>query len=120
VTKLLFYENLSHRLVLALGDIYPDSEHVRDTGLKSAADTRVWEYAKKHDFTIVSKDADFHQRSLVHGFPPKVIWIRLRNCSTAQVVRLLHEHANDVERFGLDSDAAFLALSFGDSVLDDN
>jgi predicted nuclease of predicted toxin-antitoxin system len=32
----------------------------------------------------VSKDADFHERSFVLGPPPKVIWIRRRNCSTTR------------------------------------
>ncbi len=31
--KLLFDENLSFRLVVALADVYPDSRHVREVGL---------------------------------------------------------------------------------------
>lgn len=34
--KLLFDENLSHKLVRTLEDLFPDSEHVRDLGLKAA------------------------------------------------------------------------------------
>jgi predicted nuclease of predicted toxin-antitoxin system len=44
--KLLFDENLSHKLVRLLEDLFPDSVHVRDVGLKSADDPLVWEYAK--------------------------------------------------------------------------
>ena len=57
--KLLFDENLSPRLVEALADIYPGSSHVHTCGLGSAADEAIWEYAKDHSFTIVSKDSDF-------------------------------------------------------------
>jgi predicted nuclease of predicted toxin-antitoxin system len=33
----------------------------------------------------VSKDTDFHQRSFLFGGPPKVVWIRLGNCSTEDI-----------------------------------
>ncbi len=36
--KLLFDENLSHKLVRRLADLFPDSVHVRDAGLKAAED----------------------------------------------------------------------------------
>jgi len=36
--KLLFDENLSHRLVAVLGDVYPGSVHVRQVGLEQASD----------------------------------------------------------------------------------
>jgi predicted nuclease of predicted toxin-antitoxin system len=81
--KLLFDQNLSHRLVKALASEFPESVHVRDVGLEKALDEPVWEYAKANSFVIVSKDSDFHQRSFLFGHPPKVVWIRRGNCSTA-------------------------------------
>jgi predicted nuclease of predicted toxin-antitoxin system len=45
--KLLFDQNLSHKLVRRLSDLFPDSSHVREIGLKEADDPSVWEYAKK-------------------------------------------------------------------------
>jgi len=83
--RLLFDENLSPRLAPRLADLFPDSTHVRDVGLKSADDPVVWDYARLKGFLIVSKDADIHDLSLVLGNPPKVIWLRLGNCSTTQV-----------------------------------
>jgi predicted nuclease of predicted toxin-antitoxin system len=83
--KLLFDENLSHKLTGRLVDLFPDSVHVREIGLKAADDLVVWEYAKKNDLMIVSKDSDMHQRSFMFGHPPKVVWVRLGNCSTADV-----------------------------------
>jgi len=58
--KFLFDENLSPRLVVLLADVFPNSLHVRDVGLKSAEDSLVWNYARNHDLVIVSKDADMH------------------------------------------------------------
>lgn len=86
--KLLFDQNLASRLVILLVDLYPKSQHVRDVGLARADDISVWDYAKQNAMTIVSKDGDFHQRSFVYGQPPKVIWIRRGNCSTATIERL--------------------------------
>jgi predicted nuclease of predicted toxin-antitoxin system len=43
--KLLFDQNLSHRLVGSLASEYPDSVHVRDVGLGAAEDQAIWAYA---------------------------------------------------------------------------
>ncbi len=39
--KLLFDQNLSPRLPRLLSDLYPDSIHVREVGLKDATDTTI-------------------------------------------------------------------------------
>ncbi|MEQ1764243.1 MAG: DUF5615 family PIN-like protein [Pyrinomonadaceae bacterium] len=109
--KLLFDENLSHRLADRLADLFPESTHVRNVGLKASDDPDVWEYAVVHDFVIVSKDVDMHDRSLLFGFPPKVVWIRLGNCSTREVENLIRREIETVNRFIADDFASFLALS---------
>jgi predicted nuclease of predicted toxin-antitoxin system len=108
--KLLFDQNLSHRLVRTLADVYPDCQHVRNVGLGDASDTQVWNYARSNGYTIVSKDSDFYQRSLAIGFPPKVIWVRLGNCTTTAIEELLREHVVTVEQFEADATATFLVL----------
>jgi predicted nuclease of predicted toxin-antitoxin system len=40
-----------------------------------------------------------------------VIWIRLGNCSTADIVRLLKERRPEINRFAGDEEAGFLALA---------
>jgi predicted nuclease of predicted toxin-antitoxin system len=70
--RLLFDQNLSPRLPRLLADLYPNSTHVREVGLRDASDVEIWEYAKQNGFVIVSKDSDFQQRSLLHGHPPKI------------------------------------------------
>ncbi len=87
--KLFFDENLSPAPARRLADIFPDSLHVRDVGMKATIDPTVWDYAKENGLMIVSKDADMHDLSLVFGNPPKVIWAHLGNCSTSQVENLL-------------------------------
>ena len=89
---LLFDQNLSPSLVNLLADIYPGSVHVDRMGLPTAPDREVWDYARQHDYIVVTKDADFSELSLLLGFPPKVIWIRRGNCSTRDIERLLREN----------------------------
>jgi len=109
--RLLFDQNLASRLVRLLADLYPDSVHVGDVGLARADDATVWEYAKKNALIIVSKDGDFHQRSFLYGQPPKVIWIRRGNCSTAVIERMLRDHLADISAFLAEPEAAFLTLA---------
>jgi predicted nuclease of predicted toxin-antitoxin system len=109
--RLLFAQNLSPRLVRLLANLYPDSVHVHELGLDAAPDTELWTYAAAQGFTIVSKDADFHERSLLLGDPPKVIWIRLGNCSVNESAALLRDRSVVVRHFHEDPDAAFLALA---------
>jgi predicted nuclease of predicted toxin-antitoxin system len=97
--KLLFDENLPPRLVELLADVYPGSLHVHQCGLGASEDSAIWEYAKKNGLTIVSKDSDFQERSILAGAPPKVIWVRTSNCSSAHIEFLLRAASSMVSRF---------------------
>ena len=107
---LLLDQNLSYRLVAALHKEFPGSQHVRDVGLKDATDEAVWNYAVRHGMTIVTKDADFHQRSFLFGHPPKVVWLRCGNCSTSTIENILRRHRGDLDVFASDSEGSFLLL----------
>src|SRR5437868_14795033 len=109
--RLLFDENLSPRLVGLLAAEFPGSEHVRNVGLAAAPDPAVWSYAATQGLVIVSKDSDFQHRALLLGHPPKVVWVRLGNCSTAAVAALLRARQADLVAFEADPTASLLALS---------
>ena len=108
--KLLFDENLSPGLATRLADIFPGSTHVREIGLQAANDPTVWEHARQNDYLIVSKDADMHDLSLHFGAPPKVIWLRLGNCTTSEVENLLRRELEAIDAFYLDESLSLLAL----------
>ncbi len=95
--KLLFDENLSPRLVAELSAEFPGSVHVHGVGLGAAPDSTVWEYARDNCFVIVSKDSDFADLSVLYGAPPKIVWIRHGNCSTAAIAALLRLHATGLD-----------------------
>ena len=109
--RLLLDQNLAPALVRRLADLYPGSAHVRELGLAAADDEAVWAHAAAHGFTIVTKDDDFRQRSVLRGAPPGVIWVRLGNCRTADVEAMLRARYADVLAFAGDPDAALLILA---------
>ena len=90
--KLQFDHNLAPGLVKRLGDIHSNSAHVTSLGLDAASDATVWEQALAEGYTIVTKDADFADLGVLRGFPPKVIWVRIGNCTTQQVEELFRRN----------------------------
>lgn len=109
--RLLFDENLAPGLARQIADLYPGSAHVHELGLGSVPDAAVWEHARAHEFTIVSKDADYHALSQLRGSPPKVIWIRRGNCSTSEIATPLRLHHSRVVPFLGDAATAILAIT---------
>ena len=108
--KLLFDENLSPALVAQLVDAYPDSAHVHDIGLGMTDDLSVWKRAKDNGYCIVSKDSDYYDLSVMHGHPPKVIWLRLGNCSTEAIFECLRDYRATIEEFGADAGESVLLI----------
>ena len=94
--KLSLDQNLSHRLLKRLEDLYPDSQHIRLVGLDKADDTLIWEYAKERGFCIVTQDEDYSVLSQLRGVPPKVVWLRCGNTSTDEVERILRQNFNAI------------------------
>jgi predicted nuclease of predicted toxin-antitoxin system len=108
--KLLLDQNLSPRLASKLSTHFPETIHVREVGLQSADDQDVWDFAIEHGYVIVSKDSDFHQLAFLRGPPPKVIWIRLGNCTRSEIEALLQESAEQVRQFIANRESAFLIM----------
>jgi predicted nuclease of predicted toxin-antitoxin system len=108
--KLLFDQNLTPNLVERLENLYPESIHVSYQDLDRAPDIEIWEYAHKNNYLIVSKDSDFSELSIIHGFPPKIIWIRRGNCSTKEIEKLLKQNYHRIKELYQDEEAGVLLL----------
>jgi len=111
--KLLFDENLSHKLVGILAREFPGCAHVREIGLRAAEDRQIWDHAGKHGLVIVSKDTDFRERSYVEGFPPKIIWLDVGNSATMAIAELLRREHQRIQLFETQEEASLLILSIG-------
>lgn len=109
--KLLFDENLSPRLIASVHDLYPGSSHVEQCGLSGAADEQVWQFAREHAFAIVSKDSDFSELSVLRGSPPKVIWLRIGNCTTTRAGFMLRDAFPRIQGFLTVSEEDCLVLT---------
>ncbi|MFO0799576.1 MAG: DUF5615 family PIN-like protein [Gemmataceae bacterium] len=108
--SLLFDQNLSRRLPALLAAEFPGAEQAFLAGLAAADDRAVWTYAAAHGLAVVSKDADFATLSAALGPPPKVVWLRIGNGPTRDVVALLRARAADVHTFLADPAAGVLEL----------
>ena len=96
---LLFDQNLSYKLVERLSDLFPGSTHVKAEGMDRASDWEVWEFARNNGYTIITQDGDFFDIGLIHGAPPKVIWLRSGNTSSSNIESLLRENYELIEDF---------------------
>ncbi len=108
--NLLFDQNLSPSLVEALSDLFPNSSHVQSVGLDCSPDTRLWSFARDNNFVIVTKDGDFSDRCALFGYPPKVIWLRLGNCTTNDIEVALRNHHHQIEAFGDDTESGVITI----------
>ena len=75
-----------------------------------APDRLIWQRAGAEGFVLVTKDEDFHRMSVLVGPPPKVIWVRLGNCTTGEVAELLQDYSEAIRAFSDHEEAAFLSI----------
>ena len=108
--KMLFDQNISRRLVREMDVAFPGSQHVADVKLMTEDDEIVWKYAADHGFAIISKDSDFFHRALLRGHPPKVIHLRVGNCSTRHIRNLLIDNVSLIYEFISDPIESLLIL----------
>jgi len=97
--RFLFDQNISHRILQLLPEKFEGSSHVKIEGLINSSDRQIWEFAKKHDFIIVTQDSDFNELNSLYGFPPKIIWIRTGNLKTQVILDILVENYKDINMF---------------------
>jgi len=97
--KLLLDQNLSRRLLPALGLLFPGSSQVQLLGMEPAADDALWRFAKANGFAIVTKDSDFVEMAALYGHPPKIVRLNLGNVSNKAVQARLLDCAETIKAF---------------------
>jgi len=108
--KLLLDENLSPRLLRRIDDLFADSVHVRDVGLKQKPDGEIWEFARANGFAILTADTDFGDIAISLGHPPKVILLKGCDYGNAIAEALIRNQAIRITEFLNDPDHALLIL----------
>jgi predicted nuclease of predicted toxin-antitoxin system len=102
--KFLFDQNISHRILERLPELFEESTSVKKEGLVNDPDRKIWEFAKRQNFVIVTQDSDFNDLTALYGFPPKIIWIRSGNLKTDEVANLLINNQKEIQDFLEDED----------------
>lgn len=95
--KLLLDQNLPRSVLYALTE-FPESKHVGQLGLETASDEEIWTIASQQGFVIVTKDRDFADMAVIAG-PPKVVWLRVGNCTVALVRQLVTDNIAAILEF---------------------
>lgn len=108
--KLLLDQNLSYRMLEKLDIAFPGSEQVKRLGLDTVDDKAIWQYARDHDFVVVTQDSDFHEMAMLYGAPPKIIWLKCGNRPRWYVEGLLVKHQARIEAFGQDTESAVMEV----------
>lgn len=109
--KLLYDNNLSHKLVARLNDIFPDSTHVMLENLDESEDQKIWFFAKEKGYTIITKDADYNEISVIKGFPPKIIWLTIGNCKIQDVERIIRNKTIVINDFYQNENAGIIEIN---------
>ena len=79
-------------------------------GLDESEDHEIWTFAKVNEFTIVTKDSDFNDLSIIRGHPPKVIWLRVGNCNVSEIEEKIRENLITINEFSNDPDLEILEI----------
>ncbi len=91
---LLFDQNLSHKLIQRISNLFPNSDHVKNLDMAEADDYTIWKYARDNNLTLVTQDVDFVELSVLEGIPPKIIWLRCGNTSTSNIEAILKDNSS--------------------------
>lgn len=67
--------------------------------IQPADDISIWNYAKRNEFTIISKDDDFEKIVLLRKAPPKLIYLKTYNLDTKKLVDLILENKDKIIEF---------------------
>ena len=97
--KLLFDQNISFRVAKKLKTNFSDCKQVRELQLENLIDREIWTFEKENDYTIVTFDADFYDFVTLFGHPPKIVWLRIGNTSTENLITVLQDHTDIIKTF---------------------
>ena len=72
------------------------AEHVNRVRLGGTTDIAVWNYAKRHGATLITKDEDFLALARRERSGPQVVWIRIGNIGNDALWRRIEPVLNDI------------------------
>ena len=101
--KIIIDENISSRLISRIQYVFPDVEHVKTLGLMTVNDFTIFMFARQNAYdAILTLDEDYFNLQLTHGMPPKIIWLRVGNCSTNALAQVILNNVDTIYAFLFD------------------
>lgn len=93
MVRFLIDENLPYYF-----NLWNSKEFVNVIDLENIkTDNDIWDYAKKNNLIIVTKDSDFSNKILYKSPPPKVIHIRFGNLRIQEFYKVLVKMWTDID-----------------------
>ncbi len=110
--KVLIDQNISFRLVERLQNaLSVDFIHLKSVNLADAPDIPIYLYAQNENFdAIMTMDNDFINIQSMLGTPPKLIWLRVGNCSTAALSLIINHKLLQIHAFLQEKDNDILEI----------
>ncbi len=82
------------RFLAARGE---DAVHVLDIQMMESSDSQIWDLSLQDGLVIVTKDEDFQLRASVSANHPKIIWVRVGNCSKKALLAFFDQKWGEVK-----------------------
>lgn len=82
------------RWLVGRGD---DAIHAIDIGMDRVTDLELWDYASQHQRIMVSKDGDFFILAMRPKDEGSLLWLRLGNCRTIDLLSNLNKNWDQIE-----------------------
>lgn len=91
--------HITYKLVNHLKSLGFETIHVNQILDKSETkDSDICQYADKHDYIVITKDADFRDSHFVKRTPKQLIKINLGNISNNELIANISKHIHLVEQ----------------------
>ena len=71
--------------------------HVMDLLMMESPDSAIWDLVLKDGLVIITKDEDFQMRASVSQQFPKIIWVRIGNCSKKTLLDFFEKEWGEIE-----------------------
>jgi predicted nuclease of predicted toxin-antitoxin system len=75
-----------------------DTMHALELDLGRADDLSLWRLAKDEGRIMISKDEDFFILAMRQGDDGRLLWLRMGNCRTADLLSLLNCRWSEIEQ----------------------
>lgn len=75
----------------------PDFIHMVEIN-RTWSDLKIWDFAKKNNLTIITKDRDYYNRIILEEPPPRVIHLRIGNMKLQDFRAFFFKNWPEIER----------------------